>query len=1073
MSRTRTSSLPALLSLAGFLVLPSLLSSTPAGAVTPPVIMAPTGGSYDNVGYAVATAGDVNGDGYADVIVGTTYTPAGDAGIYFGGPKADATADIPMTGVASGDHFGMSVGPAGDVNGDGYDDWIVGAYGNDAAGVDAGAAYIYFGGPGADAVADVVLTGASAGDNFGFAVRTAGDMNHDGYDDVVVGARYGDGGASSSGTAYVFFGGASMDATPDLILAGEASGDYFGCSVSTAGDVNHDGYADVIVGASQALPTGGGFMVGKAYLYLGGASPNAVADLVMTNGLTSEYFGCSVGTAGDMNGDGYDDVIVGAFAHNRTGANNIGAAYVYFGAATPNAVADLAVHGSAAFERLGNSVGTAGDVNGDGYDDVIVGAVGRSIAGSNAGGAFVFLGGASPDTVADLTLNGAHAGDYFGYEVGAAGDVNGDGFDDIIVGAYGSDVGGPEGGQAFVYDMGPPPAAANRTDPTLLGAAATDRFGISVGTAGDVNGDGFDDVIVGAHYNDAGGAEAGRAYVYFGGPGADAVADWILTGEAAADYFGLSVGTAGDVNGDGYDDVVVGAYGNDAGGSGAGRAYVFFGGTSPDTVADMTLTGAAASDAFGYAVGTAGDVNHDGYDDVIVGAHYNDAGGTNAGRAYVFFGGPSPDATADWTLTGVAAGDYFGWAVGTAGDVNGDGYDDVIVGAPENDAGGTTAGMASIFYGAVSPDAVPDVTMKGTAAGDYFGRAVGAAGDVNGDGYADVLVGAPNNDAGGTNAGRAYLFYGAASSVAGGLVFTGAAGADYFGSALGTAGDVNGDGYADVVVGAYWNDAGGTNAGRAYVYYGGWRADNTADMILTGRSANDQFGQAVGTAGDVNGDGFADVIVGASMNDGAGTDAGAAYVYDCNRYFVTYPNGGETWAADGEQVVQWLGAERADVWFSANDGATYELLVGNEGGSESNTAAVTVPNMATGLARVRLTPYEAWTAGSDASDAVFTIVGRAGVEPGDPALRFRAPWPNPSRGLVRFGVELARPAVVTVTVLDVAGREVARPIAGEKFEAGRAEREWRPAGLAPGVYTVRAAVGGTILTRRLVWLGAR
>ena len=1071
MPRSRASRLPVLLSLAGFLVLPSLLSSTPAGAVTPPVIIAPTGGSYDNVGYAVATAGDVNGDGYADVIVGSTNSAAGDAGIYFGGPKADATADIQMTGAASGDHFGLSVGPAGDVNGDGYDDWIVGACGNDAAGADAGAAYIYFGGPGVDAVADVVLTGVAVGDNFGYAARTAGDVNHDGYDDVVVSARHGHGGAANSGTAYVFFGGATMDATADLTLAGEVAGDYFGCSVGTAGDVNGDGYADVIVGASEALLTGGGSMVGKAYLYLGGASPNAVADLVMTNGLLGEYFGCSVGTAGDMNGDGYDDVIVGAFSHSRTGANFIGAAYVYFGAATPNAVADLTVHGSAASEELGTSVGTAGDVNGDGYDDVIVGAVGRSITASNAGGAFVFLGGASPDTVADLTLNGAHAEDRFGYEVAAAGDVNGDGFDDVIVGAYGSDVGGPEGGQAFVYDMGPPPAAANRTDLTLLGAVAADRFGISAGTAGDVNGDGFDDVIVGAFHNDVGGAEAGRAYVYFGGPGADAVADWVLTGTAAADYFGLSVGTAGDVNGDGYDDVVVGAYG--AGSSDAGRAYVFFGGTSPDPVADLTLIGAAASDAFGYSVGTAGDVNHDGYDDVIVGAHYNDAGGTNAGRAYVFFGGASPDNVADWTLTGVAAGDYFGWAVGTAGDVNGDGYDDVVVGAPENDAGGTTAGMASIFYGAVSPDAVPDVTLMGTAAGDYFGRAVGTAGDVNGDGYADVLVGAPNNDAGGSNAGRAYLFYGAASSVAGGLVFTGAAAADYFGSALGTAGDVNGDGYADVVVGAYWNDAGGTNAGRAYVYYGGWRADNTADILLTGHATNDQFGQAVGTAGDVNGDGFADVIVGASMNDGAGTDAGAAYVHDCNRYFVTYPNGGETWAADGAQVVQWLGAERADVWLSVNDGATYELLVGNEGGSESNTAEVTVPHVVTELARVRLAPYEVWTTGSDTSDAVFTIADLTGVESGDPALRFRAPWPNPSHGLVRFGVELARPVMVTVTVLDVAGREVARPIAGEKFGAGKVEREWRPADLAPGVYTVRAKVGETRFTRRLVWLGAR
>ena len=236
------------------------------------------------------------------------------------------TADIAMTGAASADRFGTSVGPAGDVNGDGFDDWIVGAYGNDATGADAGAAYIYFGGPGADAVADVVLTGVAVGDNFGFAVRTAGDVNHDGYDDVVVGARYGDGGTTNSGTAYVFFGGPTMNATIDLTLAGELAGDYFGCSVGTAGDVNNDGYADVIVGASQALTAPSGTMVGKAYLYLGGASPNAVADLMMSNGdHLGEYFGASVGTAGDMNGDGYDDVIIGALGHSTTGRPDVGA----------------------------------------------------------------------------------------------------------------------------------------------------------------------------------------------------------------------------------------------------------------------------------------------------------------------------------------------------------------------------------------------------------------------------------------------------------------------------------------------------------------------------------------------------------------------------------------------------------------------------------------------------------------------------------------------------------------------------------------------------------------------------
>ena len=132
------------------------------------------------------------------------------------------------------------------------------------------------------------------------------------------------------------------------------------------------------------------------------------------------------------------------------------------------------------------------------------------------------------------------------------------------------------------------------------------------------------------------------------------------TGAAAYDYFGYSVAGAGDVNGDGYGDVIVGAYHNDAGGTDAGRAYVHFGGPGADAVADLTLTGAAAYDQFGYSVAGAGDINGDGYDDVIVGALFNDGGAANAGRAYVYYGGPGADATADLTLTGAAEDEQSG-----------------------------------------------------------------------------------------------------------------------------------------------------------------------------------------------------------------------------------------------------------------------------------------------------------------------------------------------------------------------------------------------------------------------------
>ena len=132
------------------------------------------------------------------------------------------------------------------------------------------------------------------------------------------------------------------------------------------------------------------------------------------------------------------------------------------------------------------------------------------------------------------------------------------------------------------------------------------------------------------------------------------IADVILIGESVGDYFGFSVSTAGDVNGDGFSDVIVGAYTNDAGGTDAGRAYIFFGGASMDNTADVTLTGASDEDKFGTSVSTAGDVNGDGYFDVIVGANYNDAGGSDAGSAYIYLGGAGMDDVADLILTGAA-----------------------------------------------------------------------------------------------------------------------------------------------------------------------------------------------------------------------------------------------------------------------------------------------------------------------------------------------------------------------------------------------------------------------------------
>jgi hypothetical protein len=349
---------------------------------------------------------------------------------------------------------------------------------------------------------------------------------------------------------------------------------------------------------------------------------------------------------------------------------------------------------------------------------------------------------------------------------------------------------------------------------SLNGLIASQRFGYSVADCGDLNGDGYDDIIAGAHLTNS---NTGRAYIYFGGNNMSSSPSIVLNGEASNNYFGISVANAGDVNADGYNDVIVGAYGYSGN---TGRAYIYYGGYNMDNIADVVIS-APVSNSFGYSVSTAGDVNGDGLSDVIVSAHTYSS---NKGRAYIYYGGLIMDNSPDKTLEGFATGGFFGFSLSGAGDINGDGYSEVVVGAYAISA---FTGSAYLYYGGMNMDTISDLTFTGEAASNFFGQSVAGAGDVNGDGYSDLLIGASLYSG---STGRAYIYYGGGSpdNVAD-VTFTGEATGNNFGRGVSGAGDVNGDGYSDILIGAQSYNG---NRGRAYLYYGGVSMNNFSDMIL-------------------------------------------------------------------------------------------------------------------------------------------------------------------------------------------------------------------------------------------------
>ena len=696
--------------------------------------------------------------------------------------------------------LGYSVSSAGDVNGDGYSDVIIGAPKYDNGQTDEGAAFVFPGTAAGLSLAATVLQSNQVNAQAGMSVSSAGDVNKDGYSDVLVGAPYYDAGQTDEGVVFLYLGSAAgLNVNPAQTLEMNQASANLGISVAMAGDVNGDGYSDILAGAHQY--DNGQNNEGAAFLYYGNASGVGVSPVTLEANQASAMMGYAVSSAGDVNADGFSDVVVGARLYTN-GELYEGAVFVYKGSAAGIVTANpFKVEANQVDARLGHSVATVGDVNGDGFSDVLFGAYQYKQSQTNEGAAFLYFGSALGETIGDKrTLIGYQKEGQFGWGVAGAGDVNGDGYSDFVIGARYYEITKPNEGAAFLFYGNPTKNFPNRSA-VFSGEQGDAWLGTAVASAGDVNGDGYSDLVIGAYTYDNGQTDEGTALIYHGGGlTGHTSAKSVVADSVAARRFGSAVTNAGDINADGFDDVIISAPGTDP--LTLGRTCILYGSIGGIRPPWYNAPQKSTTILFGRSVAGAGDVNGDGYADVIIG---NPSYGNvpNGGEVRIYFGGAAGiDTVGFQVLYEPLGGTKYGTSVGGAGDLNGDNYADIVVGAPKYKVVNDTRGAAYVYYGSPTGAGTVPKVLPGKNSNASMGASVAGLGDANGDGYGDLIVGAPTTNTGAVEGGAAWIYYGSSTGVENtSTFFKNDNGYAHFGTSVAAAGDVNGDGFNDAVIG--------------------------------------------------------------------------------------------------------------------------------------------------------------------------------------------------------------------------------------------------------------------------------
>lgn len=477
----------------------------------------------------------------------------------------------------------------------------------------------------------------------------------------------------------------------------------------------------------------------------------ADASFIGENARDGAGIACTI--VGDVNGDGYDDIVIGAWK-GFYGSGPPGEAYLVFGDGS-NLSRDMSLaDADASFVgeydgRVGRSVAGPGDVNGDGYDDILLGDFNHDHPANKMGKTYLIFGKPSgwrmdtPVTESDASFIGEHEDDESGWSIAGAGDVNRDGYDDFLIGARSSEESAPYAGQTYLI-LGKASGWSNNVslsdaDASFRGLKYESTAG-SVAGAGDVNGDGYPDLIIGARgCQNAAGENIGGAYLVFGGDSGWSVdfnlsrANASFLAEDSSDWAGSCVAGAGDVNGDGYDDIIIGAEDAYWNLMNPGKVYLVLGKATGwrkyESLAnsDASFIGENDDSNTGFSVAGLGDVNHDGYDDFVIGAPFYNDGRNRVGQSYLILGRPNgwerdtSLANVDASFLGENDGDRAGAAVAGGGDVNGDGLNDVLIGASNNNDGGQQAGKTYLVYGRYTPPRIQlDSTPGSATTGDAF-----------------------------------------------------------------------------------------------------------------------------------------------------------------------------------------------------------------------------------------------------------------------------------------------------------------------------------------------------------------